>query len=288
MPHALIATLGRSPGTVTGLYNALVEQREADPSFRIKRIERIFLLMTEDEGVKRAADIIEEALDERFGRKAPRVEQCMFEYEDVSAEQIQAFKQQVLEIMHELTADEWRLVVGVTGGLVSMGVTLAASAYTYGVDAMYYFRVTDELTRSGSVYKLDSGEIDPKIRQDVLFPPPEQRSVVPLRVDIAILRRESQEINAQWAYKSQLNAEERSLLVDILKSKFQDRDLLELVYRLGFEKYENLPGNTYDEKVVAFLDRVAQREDFTTDKVLAQISRMRPDIDLSTFRVPTG
>lgn len=83
-----------------------------------------------------------------------------------------------------------------------------------------------------------------------------------------------------------MNQRQLNAILDILHRRLKPSELRTLTFKVqGSGAYDNLPGNTHDEKCVSLLETVAQRGLETT--LLQELSFLRPDIALSTFGIVT-
>jgi hypothetical protein len=161
MTTTLIATLGQSPGAVTGLYLELAEYQQPK-----QPIDRVYLLGTQDNDVLSAArvvkerlisyrkdvEIIEEHLDERDFRK------------------VETFQKIVTHRLQDGTA-QGDVIVGITGGRTGMGAMLAISAQFYERLRVCHYWVDDEIAQNGTISQLGKlKRINPELYELVLNP----------------------------------------------------------------------------------------------------------------------
>jgi hypothetical protein len=77
-----------------------------------------------------------------------------------------------------------------------------------------------------------------------------------------------------------MNTEQRNVLLDILVQRVSPAELQTMVFKiLGAGAYNNLPGSAHTERCIAFMEELHRREQ--EDKLLVQLSKSRPDIDIS-------
>lgn len=177
MADVLVATLGRSPGAVTGLYNLLMQEGTYRPA-------QVRLLMTSDPDVQEAATIIEAELVKRFGIDPEVVRREEFEEPDLRGglRSVLAFQKRVTAVLEELDGEGHRIITGIAGGRSSMGAMLAVSSQLYDtVREMYHVWVDRKLEGLGDIEWLRKNRNHP-LYNDVLFPPTNRCKLVPLPV----------------------------------------------------------------------------------------------------------
>lgn len=182
MNYTLIATLGLSPGAVTGLYDALACDMQIFP-------DRVHLLMTNAVDVKRSAWAVEEAFKDRYATALPTVSRRVFEDAtdmDLSRRLSVAFQKMVLAEIGDCLEEDRQLIIGITGGRVSMGTMLATGAHLYSewVQGMYHMWVAPSVEKSGGIDNLDELKRARLFdrRNEILFPLEHQRRAVWLPV----------------------------------------------------------------------------------------------------------
>lgn len=194
MPHALIATLGLSPGTVTGLYSTLLKTTDYRP-------DEIHLIMTTHTRVNDAATMIEEKLRKEYKQNAPKIERHLIDeqedqhgeasYRDTlfSKRQALAVQKRVINVLEETLSTERRGILGITGGRTSMSAMLALGGQLYQeVDAVYHFWIIGELEAIGQIDDLEKAENRARMNE-VLFPHEYQCELVWLpRYDLSKFR----------------------------------------------------------------------------------------------------
>lgn len=139
--YTLIATLGRSPGTVTGLYRLLYAGGRSN-------IDKIHLLRTKTPAIKLAQNTIEENL-----RPFKNLKIEFTELGEDNPTSIAAFQKIINDaIQRELEDPNRQIIIGIAGGRTSMGAMLAISAQLYDrVTHIYHLWVDLELENSGDI-----------------------------------------------------------------------------------------------------------------------------------------
>lgn len=181
MSLTLIATLGRSPGVVTGLYDALIEDT-------LHRPDRLVLLRTKHPDVQAAANLVHEELCNHTTPLPPwAIQDIPFDALDLRGgkRHVLAFQKIATDIMDNCIANGEKLILGVTGGRVSMGAMLAVNAQLYqDVIGMYHVWADAEIEENGDILSLQdllrANRIDEY--KAALHPPSEQRELVWLPV----------------------------------------------------------------------------------------------------------
>lgn len=180
--YTLIATLGLSPGAVTGLYDALTCDMNIFP-------DRVHLLMTDHKDVKRSANVVNKALQGRYEANPPLVEQRIFADSsdmDLSRRLATAFQKMVLAEIRNCLEEDRQLIIGITGGRVSMGAMLAVGAHLYSewIQGMYHVWVDSDIERQGTIDNLSALERARLFdqRREILFPAENRRKAVWLPV----------------------------------------------------------------------------------------------------------
>ncbi len=157
--RTLIASLGRSPGAVTGLYYALKDLG--------KPVDRIFTISTIDFTVKRAVREVARALQE---------EDVVYEDTPISALDIandrdaQEFKGAVYERLAQARDEGDEICLGIAGGRAVMGslLTLVAQMEAPEGTLLYQLSVPDDIWEDGQIPQFL--RLPPERKQEVLRP----------------------------------------------------------------------------------------------------------------------
>lgn len=165
MTTTLIATLGQSPGAVTGLYLELAEyQHPKQP------IDRVYLLGTKDNDVRSAARIVHE----RLKVYRPDIEIIEKHLDEGDFRKVEAFQKITTHCLQE-SVSQGNVIVGITGGRTGMGAMLAISAQFYENVRVCHYWVDDEIAQNGPVDQLGKlKRINPDLYELVLNPRREQ------------------------------------------------------------------------------------------------------------------
>lgn len=169
--YTLLATLGRSPGVITGLYYTLLDEH---PNLNITRL---CILRTADRDVTRAYELIKQSFEEA---------QVKIEISDVALRQedhvsAAAFHKIVVDSI-EQNLGQGDIVAGITGGRTSMGAILATVAQLYPeISSIYHLHVNADLERDGDIDQLVRlrGYNDERYLE-VMRPPQHKRKLVRL------------------------------------------------------------------------------------------------------------
>ena len=170
--HILLSPIGRSPGTVTGIYYALQDQKV--------EIDAVALLSTASETVKRSADWVEKELGKdkvtRLSLRSPNREKYTvdFDNEDAAVD----FIRQVNAVLMQARKAGDKVFLGITAGRSSMGALATLSAYVYGAAGVYHLWVDREIEKNGDIDKLDPFKCN-----RYLNPPPDLRRLINLRFE---------------------------------------------------------------------------------------------------------
>jgi hypothetical protein len=156
--RTLIASLGRSPGAVTGLVDALIREGTS--------IDRVRTVSTSEYQVQRAVKVVREEL------KA----QGLTDYEDVcigSADitrdyDVQEFKGAFAHLLAEAQETGDEVAIGIAGGRTVMGALLALVAQMEAPPHSYFYQLSVP----------DAIEEDGRIPQFSRLPPDRQREVL--------------------------------------------------------------------------------------------------------------
>lgn len=176
MTHTLIATLGRSPGAITGLVHALHEERPAD----IAAINRVCVLRTTHPDVRRAGGIIRDTLTQHFTALA--YEEIELSDKDFVDTQASAFQKLITDTIQQEIGTGQQIIMGIAGGRTSMGAMLAMSSQIYDeVTHIYHMWVVDSLESNGDIERLNLiRSTDTTTYKNILLPDRNQRALVPI------------------------------------------------------------------------------------------------------------
>jgi len=175
-PYTLIATLGRSPGAVTGLYRALFDEMRGEIP-----ISRLVVLHTDHPDVKQALNIVRENL--KLHPQPPEIVTSSLSEADYVETQVSAFQKIVTDAIQQQQADGRQVVVGIAGGRTSMGAMLAVSAQLFPevVTHVYHLWVDSQIEKYGDIERLMLVKRrDAQLYLDVLQPPPDRRQLIRL------------------------------------------------------------------------------------------------------------
>ncbi len=181
MATTLIATLGRSPGVVTGLYNTLIAETDYRPT-------TLHLLMTKHPDVMESALLIRQQLAQhRFPLDQASIIEHRFEELDFNRNkrEVLAFQKITTLLLDDCHDAGDEILVGITGGRTGMGAMLAVSAQLYSsVRNMYHIWVDAKLEYDGNIVALNDllrkGLVEEY--EAALFPPADRRQLVWLPV----------------------------------------------------------------------------------------------------------
>jgi len=140
--RTLIATLGRAPGTVTGLYHALKAVG--------KPVDRVFTISTADFPVKRAVRIV---------RREMETEGVIYDNTPLAAvdiasdRDVQEFKGAVYDLLATAGDDGDEICLGITGGRTVMGALLTMVAQLEAPEGtmLYQLSVPEDIWVEGQV-----------------------------------------------------------------------------------------------------------------------------------------
>ena len=167
--RVLLASLGLSPGAVTGLYYALSDAG--------KRPGRVITFSPTHRDLREAAGICQD----EFERQGAPYSNRFVDIEDIESESdAKAFKDVFWGLLQEYLEQEVEILVGITGGRTVMGVLMAIVAQTLPEKvAMYHLDVDDDIERDGRLPTMQNFEYTDRW-QELLKPPKEKRRLVPV------------------------------------------------------------------------------------------------------------
>ena len=166
--RVLLASLGRSPGAVTGLYHALV--RDGKP------VTRVVTFSSTHRDVRDAAGICRE----EFRRLGVAYDNRFFDAEDIASESdAREFKSCFYGLLQESLGSGAEVLVGITGGRTVMGALMAVVVQTTapGQAALYHLDVDDDIEEDGRLPRMWDFEGTERWRE-LLDPPPEKCRLV--------------------------------------------------------------------------------------------------------------
>jgi hypothetical protein len=160
--RGLIASLGRSPGAVTGLYHAL--------KARGKDIDYVWAIYTKHHFVERAEQVVTEELKGKVDYERFQIDVEEFKTDRDVIKFKQAFVERLVKA--RLRGDE--LAIGVTGGRTVMGALLAQVAQLEAPENSFFCQLTvpDNIESRGQFPEfgnLDEHR-DKEVRQQILNP----------------------------------------------------------------------------------------------------------------------
>lgn len=218
MTHTLIATVGKSPGAITGMYKALIEQ---DPP---TIPERIHLIRTEgDPDIADAADIIRRYLA-RYDVEIISPDYRIPHIDVDNRRAANAFQKLVADAVERHAKSGENLLLNITGGRSSMGAMLAVAGHVYSdyVAGMYHLWVTTDVEDLGTVKAVRDREHSSheRDRADIergLFPSKEQCHLVSLSVfDLSFTRTWVAKLSSLEAYYEEREEQSKRLVKGVL------------------------------------------------------------------------
>jgi hypothetical protein len=166
--RVLLASVGLSPGAVTGLYYALARAG--------KPVSQVRTFSSTDQDVRDAVGICEK----EFQRLGVNYGNRFFDAEDIASDaDAQAFKSTFYGLLQEALEDDAEIVVGITGGRTVMGALMAIVAQTTAPDRvlLYHLDVEDDIEADGRLPQLWHFQYTDRWRE-LLAPPREKCRLV--------------------------------------------------------------------------------------------------------------
>ncbi len=164
--RVLLASLGLSPGAVTGLYRALARAR--------RPVTRVATFSPTNRDVRDAAGIC----TDEFRRLSVPYRNHYLDAQDIDSDaSAQEFKGTFNALLQEALADDAEVVVGITGGRTIMGVLMGIVAQTTITEesaqrvTLYHLDVDDDIEEDGRLPKLMRFKSDARRWQQLLNPP---------------------------------------------------------------------------------------------------------------------
>jgi len=215
---ALIASLGRSPGVITGTLDALIEEKT--------KPRKVIIATTSDPEI--LGKVIP-LLEEEFRKNYPEIEldysRIIIEKDDIYNEEDNAeFMIKVAKTMNDLNAAGMEIYLSLAGGRKTMSAAMAVLAQIYGVSELLHLLIDPDLEKKGSISELL--RLNPKEREEVLHPPKDKRRLIrfpvfaiPWKEDDIIIalekgKHEDPKLNSlieKWTQRT------RNMLLNILK-----------------------------------------------------------------------
>lgn len=173
--RVLLASLGLSPGAVTGMYHALARAG--------KPVTRIVTFSPANRDVRDAAGICES----EFRRLGVPYRNHYLDAEDIASDNdAQAFKGTFNGLLQELVSNDAEVLVGITGGRTIMGALMAIVAQTAVSDqsaarvSLYHLDVDDDIEEEGRLPRLWNYQHDEHRWRELLAPPAAKCRLVPV------------------------------------------------------------------------------------------------------------
>jgi hypothetical protein len=166
--RVLLASLGHSPGAVTGLYYALAR---AD-----RPVTRVVTFAPSDRDTRDAAGICE---DEFRQLGVPYVNHFL-DLEDIESDgDAREFKGAFVRLLQEALDSGAEVLAGITGGRTIMGALMAIVAQTVARErvTLYHLDVDSDIEEDGRLPRLWNFEYSERWRE-LLAPPPEKCRLV--------------------------------------------------------------------------------------------------------------
>ena len=154
----LLASLGKAPGAVSGLYHALTERGIS--------IHKVVTISPKSPNVRRCVTV----LQTEFGKRNVEYKPIYIDAEDIRSESDAfEFKAAFSAALQEHDRPENEVHLGIAGGRTSMGALMAIVAQMSAPHAyLYHLGVPDEIEEDGAITRLFS--LSPARQQEVLFP----------------------------------------------------------------------------------------------------------------------
>lgn len=170
--RVLVALLGLSPGTVTGVFYALQEQ-----GYGV--VDRVLTLTTNGPQADACERLIADELvrwQTATGRKVSYKPERIQARDLDDAASTEEFQTRVGEILRNQKAIRGNEVfLSVAGGRKSMAALAAVAAQAYGPDLILHLYVSDELERQGDISSLQA---NPRLIERCLHPGPDEYTLV--------------------------------------------------------------------------------------------------------------
>lgn len=154
----LLASLGRAPGTVSGLYHALTERGIS--------IHKVVTISPKSPNVRRCVTV----LQKEFGKRNVEYKPIFIDAQDIRYERDAfEFKAAFSAALQEHDMPENDVYLGIAGGRTSMGALMAIVAQMSASHAyLYHLWVPDEIEEDGAITRLFA--LSAARQHEVLFP----------------------------------------------------------------------------------------------------------------------
>lgn len=157
--RVLLASLGKAPGVITGLYQALRDREQIE-------IDEVVTISPDNLLIRRCVNI----LSNEF-RKL-RVE---YDNQTIDASDIESdfdafdFKSRIATLMDMYHKDGYEIHLGIAGGLASMGALMSIVAQWHEASSvLYHLWVPDDIEEDGEITKFMT--LSSRRKHEVLFP----------------------------------------------------------------------------------------------------------------------
>ena len=157
--HVLLASLGKSPGTVTGLYHALKEQRGIT-------VDRVLTVSPRNGKVRRCA----RTLMDEFRKQGVDYDNTFMDAEDIRDDgDAFEFKSKFTKLLLQEQKAGNEIYLGIAGGRTSMGALMAIVAQMAAQEAaLYHLWVPEDVEEDGKFERFFA--LSPQRQQEVLYP----------------------------------------------------------------------------------------------------------------------
>ena len=214
----LIASLGRSPGVVTGTVDALNDTG--------RRPGRVYIATTSDPIIwEKCIPLLKEEFYKRYSGIDLRDSEICIRRNDIYDEDDNAeFARKVGRVIAKEVRGENDVYISLAGGRKTMSAIMALLGQLYGVSGILHILVDPEFERDGEVTRLLGLPMDR--RQLVLHPPAEKRRLIefpvfaiPWRIDqvIKALELGSSDVRALDKLIKRMSEKTRKWLLSVLK-----------------------------------------------------------------------
>jgi CRISPR-associated Csx14 family protein len=214
----LIASLGRSPGVVTGTIDALIEEG--------LRPGRVYLATTSDTEIwSHCIPLLRKEFQENYPHIELREDRICTSRDDIYDEEDNAeFMRKAAIVMSQERAANNDIFISLAGGRKTMSAAMTLLGQLYGVREVLHILVDPELEKEGTITTLM--KLPEKQARQILHPPPNKRRLVrfpvfatPWKIEQIMKaledgRSDDQQLNE---HVKKLNPQTRKLLLNILK-----------------------------------------------------------------------
>ncbi len=166
----LVASLGRSPGVVTGTVDALIDEG--------KRPRRVYIAATSDPLIwGKCVPLLEKEFSKRYSDIKLETEHICIRRNDIYDEQDNAeFMRKVAVVVGRECSRGNDVYLSLAGGRKTMSAAMVLIGQLYGARAILHLLVDPELEKNGEIRKLN--ELPEDERELVLHPPAERRRLI--------------------------------------------------------------------------------------------------------------